>query len=86
MFGERLTLPTRCLLGYGCWERRIGFRLDRQRRAYDPVQENNRRLFPNDPHEARRPFAHWGLMTSHRSLVRPFTPIFGFRLSPTVGE
>jgi hypothetical protein len=85
MFGERLTLPIRCLLGYGCWERRIGFRLDRQRRALDPVKENNRRLFPNDPHEAWPWFAPW-LVTSHRSLVRPFTPVSGFHLSPTVGE
>jgi hypothetical protein len=84
MFGERLILPTRCILGYVCWERRIGFRLDRHCRAYDPVKENNRRLFSNDPHEAQPWFAPW-LVTSYRSLVRPFTPAFGFRLSPTRG-
>jgi hypothetical protein len=80
MFGERLILPTRARSGYRCWERRIGFRLDRICRAFDPVEENNRRLFPNDPHEAQ-----CNLVTSHRSLVRPFTPILGFRLSPTRG-
>lgn len=80
MFGERLILPTRAGIGYKGWERRIGFRLDRNCRAFDPVKEITRRLFPNDPHEAR-----CTPVTSHRSLVRPFTPVLGFRLSPTRG-
>jgi len=63
-----------------CWERRIGSRLDEQRRAIDPVKEINSRLLPNDHHEARfRP------VTSHRSLVRPFTPLSGLRPPPTGG-
>jgi len=62
----------------GCWERRIGSRLDVQGRAFDPETEINSHLLPNDHHEARlRP------VTSHRSLVRPFTPLAGFRHSPT---
>jgi hypothetical protein len=85
MFCERLILLIRCLLGYVSWERRIGFRLHVHVGPLDPVKENTRRLFPNDPREARPPFAIWGLMTSYRSLVWPFTPVLGFRLSPTVG-
>lgn len=61
------------------WGRRIGFRLDVHFRAFDPVKENSRRLFPNDLPEAGP-----GSATSHRSLVRPFTPL-GFRLVPTRG-
>jgi hypothetical protein len=80
MLGERLILPIRARFGHMCWERRIGFRLHVHCRAFDPVKENTRRLFPNDPHEAQHI-----LVTSHRSLVRPFTPVFGFRLSPTRG-
>ena len=62
-----------------CWERRIGFRLHAFSRAFDPVREITRRLFPNDHREAlcRR-------MTSYRSLARPFTPLLGLRL-PTGG-
>ena len=76
MRGERPKRP----MPYRCWERRIGFRLDAQGRAVDPVKEINSRLLPNDHHEARlRP------VTSHRSLVRPFTPLSGFRLPPTGG-
>lgn len=67
------------------WGRRIGFRMDRTLRAFDPVKEYIRRLFPNDHHEARSPFADWGLVTSYRSLVWPFTPLAGFRLVPTRG-
>lgn len=63
----------------GCWERRIGFRLDRLFRAFDPVKEITRRLFPNDHLEA---LCHQ--MTSHRSLAWPFTPLSGLRL-PTEG-
>ena len=61
------------------WGRRIGFRLHVSFRAFDPVKETTRRLFPNDLPEAR----FWPV-TSHRSLVRPFTPL-GFRLVPTRG-
>jgi hypothetical protein len=84
MSGERLILPTRSRSGYRCWERRNRYQAECSNRAFDPVKENTRRLFPNDPHEAQPPVSHWGLVTSHRSLVRPFTPI-GFRLSPTRG-
>lgn len=62
----------------GC-ERRIGFRLDVQSRAFDPVKENISHLSPNDHLEACVT-----TLTSHRSLVWPFTPITGFRL-PTRG-
>jgi len=69
--------PKRPML-LGCWERRIGCRLDAHLRAVDPVKEINSHLLPNDHPEARlRP------VTSHRSLVRPFTPLAGFRLAPT---
>lgn len=62
------------------WERRIGFRLYSVLRAFDPVKEITLHLFPNDHPEA------WVTSTtSNRSLVWPFTPIFGFRL-PTTGE
>ena len=61
-----------------CWERRIGRRLDAQSRAFDPVKETNPRLLPNDQLEARR-----RPVTSYRSLARPFTPLAGFRRSPT---
>lgn len=65
------------LLGF--WERRIGFRLHVSSRAFDPVKEITRRLFPNDHLEARlQP------VTSYRSLVWPFTPQPRLRL-PTKG-
>lgn len=63
-----------------CWERRIGFRLHVQSRAFDPVKEITRRLFPNDHLEARHP-----PVTSHRSLAWPFAPLWGFRFPPTKG-
>lgn len=68
----------------GCWERRIGFRLDSVFRAFDPVKEITRRLFPNDQLEAQAPSANWGKVTSYRSLAWPFTPLAGLRL-PTKG-
>ena len=61
------------------WERRIGFRLDVVVRAFDPVEEINLHLFPND-----HPVAWVASTTSNRSLVWPFTPLAGFRL-PTTG-
>lgn len=61
------------------WERRIGFRLYARFRAFDPVKEITLHLFPNDHPEARL-----APVTSHRSLVWPFTPRLGFRL-PTTG-
>ena len=61
-----------------CWERRIGCRLDYQFRAFGPVTEINPRLLPNDQLEARHQ-----PVTSYRSLARPFTPLAGFRRSPT---
>ncbi len=72
-----------------CWERRIGCRLDRLFRAFDPVEEITRRLPPNDQLEAR-----CDPVTSDRSLAGPFTPscglrwraaFCGFRLIPTSG-
>lgn len=55
-----------------CWKRRIGCRLHSAFRAFDPVKEITRRLYPNDQHEARLlP------VTSDRSLAWPFTPRFG---------
>lgn len=74
MSGERSMRP----MLLRCWERRIGFRLDVNSRALDPVQEIRRRLLPNDHPEAR----FWPV-TSHRSLAWPFTPLSGFRLPPT---
>ena len=56
-----------------CWERRIGFRLDLFFRAFDPVKEITRRLFPNDHLEARL-FP----VTSHRSLVLAVHALAGF--------
>ncbi len=67
------------LMPYRCWERRIGSRLDRKCRAFDPVEEINLRLLPNDHHEARL-----APVTSHRSLAWPFAPLLGLRL-PTGG-
>ena len=58
-------------------ERRIGDRLDERRRAYDPVEEINRRLSLNDHLEA----GCLTPVTSNRSLAWPFTPLLGFRLS-----
>ena len=68
---ERTMFPTQL----SSRERRIGFRLHVLSRAFDPVKEITRRLFPNDHPEARRHPA-----TSHRSLAWPFTPLLGFRL------
>ncbi len=76
---ERLMLS----MLYKCWERRIGSRLDASCMAFDPVEEINSHLLPNDHHEARPVFVHWPVI-SHRSLVRPFTPLSGLRL-PTQG-
>lgn len=45
---ERLR-PSMLLL---CWLRWIGFRMHVLSRAFDPVKEISRRLFPNDPLEA----------------------------------
>jgi len=61
-----------------CWERRIGYRLDVFLGHSDPVKEITRRLYPNDQPEARRLPE-----TSDRSLAWPFTPLAGFRRSPT---
>ncbi len=63
-----------------CWERRIGLRLDILDRAFDPGMENNSRLLPNDHLTAQPVFAFlykYGLVTAYRSLVWPFTPIWG---------
>ncbi len=65
---ERSRFP----MAYRCWERRIGCRLDAIFRAFDPVKEITRRLYPNDQLEAR-----WLPATSDRSLAWPFTPLFG---------
>jgi transposase len=76
MGGER---PSGLMLLW-CWVRRIGFRLHMHFRAVDPVKEITRRLFPNDHLEAR-----CRSVTSYRSLAWPFTPLAGFRLTPTKG-
>ena len=76
MRGERPSGP----VPIWCWVRRIGFRLHAFFRAFDPVKEITRRLFPNDPREAR-----YASVTSNRSLAWPFTPLAGFRLTPTKG-
>lgn len=80
MVCERSLRPSSLLDLLRCWERRIGLRLDKFVRAFDPVKEITRRLFPNDHLEA--PF--WR-MTSHRSLVLAVhTRFTGLRL-PTGG-
>lgn len=71
-----------------CWKRRIGSRLDVSLRAFDPVQEINSHLLPNDHLEAWLAFWRFSV-TSYRSLVWPFTPLTpipaaGFGL-PTMG-
>ena len=63
MSSDRSLRPSSLFL-LGCWERRIGFRLHADVRAFDPVKEITRRLFPNDHLEA--PCLR---MTSYRSLV-----------------
>jgi len=65
---ERAMIPMRLR----CWERRIGCRLHADFRAFDPVKEITRRLYPNDQREAR-----WLPATSDRSLAWPLTPHFG---------
>ena len=74
MFCERSS--TLALIEF--WERRIGFRLYCLLGRFDPVEEITRRLYPNDQREAR----FWPV-TSYRSLACPFTPLSGFRPSPT---
>ena len=64
MSSDRSSHPTSFLVLLGCWERRIGFRLHVDFRAFDPAKEITRRLFPNDHLEA--PCQR---MTSYRSLV-----------------
>lgn len=59
------------------WEGRIGDRLYASGRAYDPVEEINRCLSPNDHLEAGCVMP----VTSNRSLAWPFTPHLRFRLS-----
>ena len=72
---ERLMLPIYCADCVMDWKRRIGIRLDRKLRAYDPVKEINSHLIPNDHLEALLlHLSAW--MTSYRSLVRPLTPLW----------
>lgn len=80
MGGERSWRP----ILLKCWERRIGFRLHVQSRAFDPVKEITRRLFPNDHLEARPKIPRLRPVTSHRSLAWPFTP-FSRLCLPTRG-
>ena len=82
MFSERSSRLTLLNL-IGCWERRIGFRLHVSFRAFDPVKEITRRLFPNDHLKAPACY-RFGRVTLYRSLVLAVHAHFGLRL-PTRG-
>jgi len=79
MFCDRSLRPSSFVLRR-CWERRIGFKLDRLFRAFDPVKEITRRLLQDNHLEAPS-----YRMTSYRSLVLAVHALFPRRRLPTEG-